>query len=162
MHALALGFTWDDAASSAPRVPRLLPVLVFVVTLGRRLLNWIVSPLRGIGILEEAHQYSAGPPDVLTLWPITPPSTTTPNTSSSSAIDHHGIIRENLPVVVEYCSSAADGEGDITCAVCLNDFLATDRIRRLGKCGHVFHMECLDKWIEYRSYSCPLCRSPIF
>jgi len=159
MHALTLRFSWDDAASSAPSVPRLLLILVFVVALGRRLLNWILMPLHRTGILEEAHQY---PPGSLTLWPITPLTTTT-DTSSSSPIDNHlQTIREILPVVVEYGSSGADRQEDITCAVCLADFRAADRIRRLAKCGHVFHMECLDKWIDYQRYSCPLCRSAIF
>jgi len=159
MHALALRFSWDNAASSAPRVPRLLLILVFVVELGRRLLNWILSPLHRTGILEEARQYPSHNP--LPLWPIVRFTTTIPHISSSCPVNSPlQTIRENLPAVVEYGSLLADRRKHITCAVCLTDFRATDRIRCLPKCGHIFHMECLDKWIDYQRYSCPLCRSP--
>lgn len=33
---------------------------------------------------------------------------------------------------------------ELRCLVCLGDFEASDVARRLGKCGHLFHKECID------------------
>ncbi|XP_076921793.1 RING-H2 finger protein ATL80-like [Bidens hawaiensis] len=43
------------------------------------------------------------------------------------------------------------------CAICLTDFAAGDEIRVLPKCGHSFHVICIDKWFGSHS-SCPSCR----
>jgi len=174
MHSGSLRFWNNGCSSSVPGVPRLLLIVVFLLASGRRFANWFLAPLRTFGILEQDfHPYL--PHDPLTLWPITPfNSNSTHNSSftynsqlifssSSSLVDNPPqTIREKLPAVVEYGSLGEDRQEDITCAVCLTDFRATDRIRRLAKCGHAFHMECLDKWIDYQRYTCPLCRSPTF
>jgi hypothetical protein len=46
-----------------------------------------------------------------------------------------------------------------SCAVCLADFEHDDLIRRLP-CRHLFHMCCIDKWLQ-RNKRCPLCMHPI-
>jgi len=154
MHAVALHFPWDREASSAPHVPKLLVILVSILTVGSRFLNWILTPL---------HRIQDTPHDPLTLWPITPFTRPATATNSSSSIHNPPKTNhENLPAVIEYGSLGADRQEDITCSVCLTDFRATDRIRQLAKCEHVFHMECLDKWIDYQRHTCPLCRSPSF
>ena len=28
------------------------------------------------------------------------------------------------------------------------------------KCNHIFHPECIDKWLCEHSYKCPICREP--
>ncbi|KFY08432.1 hypothetical protein V492_06230 [Pseudogymnoascus sp. VKM F-4246] len=67
----------------------------------------------------------------------------------NSADDETGLlIRPELPV--------AAGE---TCAVCMIEFTAEDDddIRRLP-CQHLFHFECILRWLHYRN--CPVCRNP--
>lgn len=45
------------------------------------------------------------------------------------------------------------------CLICKEDF-------RMGMealkcpCGHVFHVDCLSEWMEYKN-NCPKCRAPI-
>ncbi|KAK1274230.1 E3 ubiquitin-protein ligase EL5 [Acorus gramineus] len=51
-----------------------------------------------------------------------------------------------------------DGCDDI-CAVCLCDFGGGVEQRRLTNCGHVFHRECLDRWVGHDRRTCPLCRA---
>ncbi|KAF5811974.1 putative transcription factor C2H2 family [Helianthus annuus] len=34
-----------------------------------------------------------------------------------------------------------------------------DLIREIVNCKHVFHRECLDKWVDVGQVNCPLCRS---
>ena len=49
----------------------------------------------------------------------------------------------------------ADEEADV-CAVCLSELSEGERVRRLPKCCHVFHVACIDSWLERRA-RCPLC-----
>lgn len=62
------------------------------------------------------------------------------------------------------------------CLVCLCDFEVKENARRLAKCGHIFHKECIDhvssprlskticqwlnpfQWLTQGRNSCPLCR----
>ncbi|KAI6702909.1 hypothetical protein NL676_012045 [Syzygium grande] len=46
------------------------------------------------------------------------------------------------------------------CAVCLHHVAPGERYRRLQGCGHCFHAECIDGWLQRRA-TCPLCRSRV-
>lgn len=46
------------------------------------------------------------------------------------------------------------------CAICLTEFVAGDEIRVLPKCGHCFHVTCIDTWFETQC-SCPCCRKSL-
>ncbi|XP_065876033.1 probable E3 ubiquitin-protein ligase XERICO [Euphorbia lathyris] len=46
------------------------------------------------------------------------------------------------------------------CSVCLTEFEGESEINYLG-CGHLFHKVCLEKWLDYWNFTCPLCRSPV-
>ncbi|XP_064964922.1 RING-H2 finger protein ATL16-like [Musa acuminata AAA Group] len=46
------------------------------------------------------------------------------------------------------------------CAVCLNGFHDEERIKLLPDCFHVFHIDCIDTWLQANA-NCPLCRSSI-
>lgn len=71
------------------------------------------------------------------------------------------MIREMLPVVKFSELEAEEVAGPQSCcAVCLYGFDGCDEIRRLTNCRHVFHKECLDRWLGYDRKTCPLCRSP--
>lgn len=54
----------------------------------------------------------------------------------------------------------------IQCSICLDDVLENENSTRTS-CGHVFHKNCLESWINQSRaqnsdiYSCPLCRSNI-
>ncbi|KAL8999110.1 MAG: hypothetical protein Q9169_001998 [Polycauliona sp. 2 TL-2023] len=45
------------------------------------------------------------------------------------------------------------------CLVCLCDYEVGEEVRRLTKCDHLFHRECIDQWLTTGRNSCPLCRS---
>ncbi|CAK5058307.1 unnamed protein product [Meloidogyne enterolobii] len=42
------------------------------------------------------------------------------------------------------------------CTICLCEFETGDELRGLN-CGHLFHMECIDPWLQ-QNKKCPLCR----
>ncbi|TMW41169.1 hypothetical protein DOY81_013751 [Sarcophaga bullata] len=49
---------------------------------------------------------------------------------------------------------------NILCAICSEFFKSTDIIESTTKCGHVFHRQCLYRWVS-RSNTCPQCRAPV-
>ncbi len=48
-----------------------------------------------------------------------------------------------------------------SCAICYNDYADGDMLNSPDKCGHLFHKECLDKWLLQKQ-ECPTCRCSIF
>ncbi|KIW95318.1 uncharacterized protein Z519_03902 [Cladophialophora bantiana CBS 173.52] len=42
-------------------------------------------------------------------------------------------------------------------AICLESLEETDMIREL-RCGHVYHANCLNLWVERGHHDCPLCK----
>ena len=61
-----------------------------------------------------------------------------------------------IPVV-----AVAEGPGAVTsgdCAVCLAELEPGEKTRELPRCGHRFHVECIDAWFRGDA-TCPLCRA---
>uniref|UniRef100_A0A0A9DRB4 RING-type E3 ubiquitin transferase n=1 Tax=Arundo donax TaxID=35708 RepID=A0A0A9DRB4_ARUDO len=54
------------------------------------------------------------------------------------------------------------GEADpaADCAVCITELAAGEAARVLPRCGHAFHIECVDMWLRSHS-TCPLCRCAV-
>ncbi|XP_054824847.1 uncharacterized protein LOC129322574 [Prosopis cineraria] len=46
---------------------------------------------------------------------------------------------------------------EVDCAVCLSKIGEGDEISVL-RCEHVFHRLCLNQWIGFSNFTCPLCR----
>ncbi|KAL1960953.1 hypothetical protein VTO42DRAFT_4841 [Malbranchea cinnamomea] len=44
------------------------------------------------------------------------------------------------------------------CLICLSDYEAGEELRKLVKCKHLYHRECIDEWLLTGRNSCPLCR----
>ncbi|XP_009802856.1 RING-H2 finger protein ATL2-like [Nicotiana sylvestris] len=51
----------------------------------------------------------------------------------------------------------------LDCAICLLEFEHGDKGRKLESCSHIFHDECLEKWLIHGKgqATCPLCRSVV-
>ncbi|KAF5770518.1 putative transcription factor C2H2 family [Helianthus annuus] len=47
-----------------------------------------------------------------------------------------------------------------SCSICLADYVATDMVRLLPECGHLFHVECIDTWLKVHR-TCPVCRNSL-
>jgi len=45
-----------------------------------------------------------------------------------------------------------------TCSICLDE-LSKDNIIRQLNCNHIYHKECIDKYLLEYSYKCPICRT---
>ncbi|XP_016967671.1 uncharacterized protein LOC108036191 [Drosophila biarmipes] len=46
----------------------------------------------------------------------------------------------------------------LLCSICSEFFRGRDRICSINTCGHVFHQNCLRRWLK-RSTTCPQCRA---
>ncbi|PUZ78285.1 hypothetical protein GQ55_1G441200 [Panicum hallii var. hallii] len=57
-------------------------------------------------------------------------------------------------------AAAADSAPMSECAVCLGEFEDEERVRMLPACLHVFHVDCIDTWLQGNA-NCPLCRAAI-
>ncbi|PSS11267.1 RING-H2 finger protein [Actinidia chinensis var. chinensis] len=55
--------------------------------------------------------------------------------------------------------SSADKEGKVCCSVCWDCIEGNHPIRELCNCSHLFHRECLDRWVDEGRVTCPLCRT---
>ncbi|KAK4341404.1 hypothetical protein RND71_039905 [Anisodus tanguticus] len=51
----------------------------------------------------------------------------------------------------------------LDCSICLSDFEHGDKGRKIESCNHMFHENCLDKWLMHGKgqTTCPLCRSVV-
>ncbi|CAN4111020.1 unnamed protein product [Withania somnifera] len=56
-------------------------------------------------------------------------------------------------------SSSSHGHVDETCTICLVEFENEHVVCQLPRCKHVFHMECIERWLKRCQFTCPLCRS---
>ncbi|WOL06671.1 RING-H2 finger protein ATL64-like [Canna indica] len=64
-------------------------------------------------------------------------------------------VLASLPILVFRAEGAA-----AECAVCLSEFEDGDKFRSLHRCGHRFHVDCIDMWFHSHT-TCPICRSPV-
>ncbi|GLJ55464.1 hypothetical protein SUGI_1190900 [Cryptomeria japonica] len=73
------------------------------------------------------------------------------------------MVRNKLHVIKfqSFADSYGEIDEDVMCAVCLNSLERDDEIREFCNCSHIFHRDCLDKWIDHHQTTCPLCRCPL-
>ncbi|TKY47178.1 RING-H2 finger protein ATL3 [Spatholobus suberectus] len=64
-----------------------------------------------------------------------------------------------IPLFI-YEHNKAQEEEELECVICLSAFEGGEMGRCLPKCGHGFHVECIDMWLGSHS-NCPICRAPI-
>ncbi|KAI8982447.1 hypothetical protein BDF20DRAFT_817294 [Mycotypha africana] len=107
-------------------------------------LNSHLQALSSSLILDDNPSYE----DLLWLTNILGPAR--PNTTTQQAVD------EAIPVI-SWSNDTKKELKDYQCLVCLDEF-ATKQPVRVLKCHHVFHRECVDRWLCEAHNSCPVCR----
>ncbi|XP_072967988.1 RING-H2 finger protein ATL1-like [Typha angustifolia] len=84
----------------------------------------------------------------------------------SRSVERNGLNESAIRAIPTFRYSRGGGGGGAKqrsfheCAVCLNEFQEEERIRQLPNCLHVFHIDCIDTWLQSNA-NCPLCRSGI-
>ncbi|XP_044428497.1 RING-H2 finger protein ATL46-like [Triticum aestivum] len=70
-------------------------------------------------------------------------------TARLPAFTHNRSVKHNV---------TGGGEEVATCSVCLGVFQLGETVRLLPACMHLYHVECIDPWLDAHS-TCPICRS---
>ncbi|XAR70118.1 hypothetical protein NMG60_11026878 [Bertholletia excelsa] len=78
-------------------------------------------------------------------------------------------LKKRLPVIEfadflergidEQDDNTDEQDGEACCAACWDRIEGSHKIRELCNCRHVFHLQCLDRWVDEGQVTCPLCRS---
>ncbi|XVF62873.1 hypothetical protein PTKIN_Ptkin09bG0043500 [Pterospermum kingtungense] len=84
----------------------------------------------------------------------------------SPAMEHRGLdesVIRSIPIFQFKKGGKTRGYGETSlceCAVCLNEFQDEEKLRKIPNCSHVFHIDCIDVWLQNNA-NCPLCRTSI-
>ncbi|KAI9283204.1 hypothetical protein BY458DRAFT_495756 [Sporodiniella umbellata] len=109
--------------------------------------QWMIYVINNQNVLEVFSGYSYE--DLLSLSHFLGP--TQPNIATLDEIE------KALPTINWSCDMERELKND-QCLVCLDDFNWKQSVRVLN-CHHVFHKDCVDRWLCEAHNSCPICRS---
>src|SRR3989338_1447322 len=74
-------------------------------------------------------------------------------------VDRGASLEQIEKLKEEKYSDIKDGKND-TCNICLDNFCQDDNVRKLSECQHIYHKDCIDKWLQINK-NCPVCRCEI-
>jgi len=80
------------------------------------------------------------------------------NANLTSDVENNAITFANvntLSNVVIYNNSNSTID---MCSICQGNFENNDIVRKLNNCGHLFHLNCIDRWLAEHN-TCPTCRN---
>lgn len=87
-----------------------------------------------------------------------------PLTAYSPALENRGLNEAQIRSIPIFKFNKGDEEvfdaKPCECAVCLNEFQEEEKLRIIPNCAHVFHIDCIDIWLQNNA-NCPLCRTSI-
>ncbi|KAG7991832.1 hypothetical protein I3843_02G098200 [Carya illinoinensis] len=89
-----------------------------------------------------------------------------PSTVYSPGMDTRGLdesVIRSIPILKFKKEAKSKGFRERSfceCAVCLNEFQEDEKLRIIPNCSHLFHIDCIDVWLQSNA-SCPLCRTSI-
>ncbi|KAJ8749732.1 hypothetical protein K2173_012283 [Erythroxylum novogranatense] len=81
------------------------------------------------------------------------------STSLSSSPSKSGLDASIISSLPYFVYKTEESENGLECVICLNHFEENEVGKSLIKCGHGFHVECIDMWLSSHS-NCPICRAP--
>ncbi|CAN6563568.1 unnamed protein product [Malus baccata var. baccata] len=166
-------FVIDDASSSALILSHVLYKAAFVIALMRWVVFWALR-LRQTLSSSSASASSAAEQGFDFLQSEYDKESCSRSSSASTQLIRDGLIQTTFEEVTRRRGNyGSNGGGDCdTCAVCLSQLEMGDEVREMRNCCHVFHTECIDRWLEYNDRhhhhhdednhkTCPLCRTPL-
>jgi hypothetical protein len=94
------------------------------------------------------------------LGPVKPPVATQEDVRSAGGLFRLSLQDSCLigqPLSGADSASLLISQGE-RCLICLSDYAASEEVRRLDKCQHSYHRDCIDEWLTTGRNSCPMCR----
>lgn len=66
-------------------------------------------------------------------------------------------------ICMSIVNKATNQHEDDICSICLDSLHYSFILKKHEtlSCNHSFHKKCIDSWIQYKKYTCPLCREDI-
>ncbi|GAB4861837.1 hypothetical protein Ancab_037093 [Ancistrocladus abbreviatus] len=61
---------------------------------------------------------------------------------------------------MQFDRNAFSSMEDAQCSICLGEYQEKEELRIMPKCGHNFHLSCIDVWLS-KQCTCPVCRLPV-
>ncbi|KAF5464169.1 hypothetical protein F2P56_014264 [Juglans regia] len=61
---------------------------------------------------------------------------------------------------MKFDNEAFSSMDDPQCSICLAEYQEKEVLRIMPKCGHTYHLSCIDVWLRKQS-TCPVCRLPL-
>ncbi|KAL9258542.1 E3 ubiquitin-protein ligase-like protein [Drosera capensis] len=160
-----VGIVWifggHASSSEAPKLYRLCMVLLIFSCIGYALpfilctaicccLPCIISVL---GLREDLNQTKGATSESINALP-----TYKVKLRKSKNVDGTA-AGECLCVAVGAEKERAISGEDAACCICLSKYANNDELRELP-CDHLFHKECVDKWLKMNAL-CPLCKAEV-
>ncbi|KAM5547082.1 brassinosteroid-responsive RING protein 1-like [Rosa sericea] len=162
-----MGLVVDTFSSSDLLVSDVIYKAAFVIALLRWAFYWALRLRRRILSDEDSDLLDAE----LDYEVVQSSSCTTFSPPSSTQLIRDSLIRTTFEEVTRRQGNSCRWD---TCAVCLSQLEMGDEVRELRNCCHVFHTECIDRWLDYNGHdhhdhgahddnhkTCPLCRTPL-
>ncbi len=79
--------------------------------------------------------------------------------TKSPKSDGHGTITGNVNSNINNNGADDDDDDEHECPICYGGFTEDDNVRIL-RCGHVYHLSCVDQWLGSKSI-CPTCTAHV-
>lgn len=139
-------------------------ISLFIVLLLYIICEWICRPLsRRYNIdLELGRSHQARIVTYRAIFPQYLPQLQLLDPHSSSKEEkltmRKQVLEKLLPPVIFGSEHAKKKYRD--CAICLNDYANGEACRVFPLCNHMFHLDCIDKWLK-NHLTCPVCRKCI-
>ena len=144
------------------KMPRIINI-IFLQGLLDQLKFMVMLALTRLGMLNPPEQAESEDPASGLVLVIMDGLSPSPIPVQSPMV----LIKKRVPVIeysnfLERYGVMHDEDVDMECSVCLNCVERSHEIRELCNCYHVFHKECLDRWVDEGQVTCPLCRTIMF
>lgn len=68
-----------------------------------------------------------------------------------------GLTKEKIKKIPEKPFHKALFDDNLDCIICMEKFEENEKVKQL-LCGHIFHGDCIDKWLS-KEKKCPFCKS---
>ncbi|KAI3444419.1 hypothetical protein Pfo_001084 [Paulownia fortunei] len=104
----------------------------------------------------SATNTTVAPPQTTGDTPAAPAGTT----NGTLGVEHSKVKSCTELVVLRESQDTSLPSTGVTCSICLEEYHAKDTVKCLPQCGHYFHAECIDQWLQ-KNTTCPVCRTSL-